>query len=302
MKEMNAKLVVSLVVLSAAVFSTGCETIVRENIISSIDTGIGASVTENKQTQLYELKAGYIHSQFYSIPTGKLVSNKNGSANDTKTVTSNKGGATDARYSNAANVTPEMVSGIKASTSLADVVLGLNVAENFAVGEAAVNSTAAIAMYISDAKNTNNANAAANAITGSTNKYAPDNSSALLQAYWTPKVSGTVTTAASSAAVTGTGTKFKTEVAVGDQIAVASDLRKVTTITDDTHLTAAASFSVMGNTAQYTIYSAQHQNAVQSWLVSNGMQKEDIEMLMISDLMADARKKAVQDLKLQPQK
>lgn len=54
------------VLMSAAIaLATGCKTIVRENIITSIDTGVGASLAENKQTQSYEFKVGYIRSQFY---------------------------------------------------------------------------------------------------------------------------------------------------------------------------------------------------------------------------------------------
>ena len=134
--------------------AAGCSTVVRENIISSIDTGIGATVAENKQTQLYELKAGYIHSQFYSIPTGKLVENE---------ANTNRLNESDHR-SNRADITPQLVSGIHAKTSLADVILGIEVSESFAVGSDAVKSTAAIAMYISDAKNTNNAVQAASAV------------------------------------------------------------------------------------------------------------------------------------------
>jgi hypothetical protein len=168
MKTEKFSCLVALVsVMAAGLFTTGCKTIVRENIISSIDTGLGATLAENKQTQLYELKAGYIHSQFYSIPTGKMVEN-DGVANDTAIVTSSTtAGVTQtqaAKYSNAANITPQLVSGIKASTSLADVVVGMNISENFAVGDVAVNSYAASAMYISSANNTNSADAAAKAV------------------------------------------------------------------------------------------------------------------------------------------
>ena len=145
----------------AALLFTGCETIVRENIISSIDTGVGATVAENKQTQMYEFKAGYIRSQFYSIPTGKLVKNEN---DNTALATSTNGALTHAQISNAANVTPQVVSGIKEHSGLADLLVGMDVSENFAVGEVAVMSPAAVAMYIASASNTNNAAAAAKAV------------------------------------------------------------------------------------------------------------------------------------------
>ena len=134
----------------AALLFAGCSTVVRENIVTSIDTGIGASIAENKQTQMYELKAGYIHSQFYSIPTGKIVSNEKGATNDIR--------------SNNANITPQVVSGIHAKTSLADILLGMEVSENFAVGSIAVMSPAASAMYVADAKTPTNAVSAAAAV------------------------------------------------------------------------------------------------------------------------------------------
>jgi len=140
---------------------TSCSTIVRENIISSIDTGVGATVAENKQTQMYELKAGYIRSQFYSIPTGKLVENTNSS---TALVTSTNSIVTNAQISNAANITPQVVSGIKEHSGLGDLLLGMDVSENFAVGEVAVMSPAAVAMYIATAQNSTNAAAASKAV------------------------------------------------------------------------------------------------------------------------------------------
>jgi hypothetical protein len=135
----------------------GCETPVREDIIASVDTGIGASVAENKQTQMYELKAGYIHSQFYSIPTGKVVQNEQSGS-------TNYLGILKDKRSNRADITPQVVSGIHAKTSLADVILGMEISENFAVGSDAVKSAAASAMYVADAKTATNALAAADAV------------------------------------------------------------------------------------------------------------------------------------------
>jgi hypothetical protein len=143
------------------ILGAGCKTIVRENIISAIDTGVGATLAENKQTQLYELKAGYIRSQFYSIPTGKLVENDNP---DTQIVLDKNGKTVKAKISNAANITPQVVAGIRSHTGLQDILLGMDVSENFAVGEVAVNSDAATAMYISNAQKPGNATAASEAV------------------------------------------------------------------------------------------------------------------------------------------
>lgn len=139
-----------LFMTAVILLATGCQTIVRENIISSIDTGVGATVAENKQTQMYELKAGYIRSQFYSIPTGKLVENTNANS-ETSIVTNPGGNTTNAKISNAANITPQVVSGIKEHSGLGDLLLGMDVSENFAVGDVAVMSPAAVAMYIANA-------------------------------------------------------------------------------------------------------------------------------------------------------
>jgi hypothetical protein len=142
----------SLGLLPPLFVAAACTTVVRENIISSIQTGVGITVAENPQTQLYEAKAGYIRSQFYSIPTGKNVESK-----DNKE-----------KLSNDAQATPQVVSGIRLSTGARHLFLGIDVSESFAVGETAVNSKAAIAMYISEAKDPVTALAASKATTAIT--------------------------------------------------------------------------------------------------------------------------------------
>ncbi len=126
-------------------FATGCSTVVRENIVSDINTGIGASLTENAKTQMYELKLGFIRTQFYSIPTGKKVEGEG--------------------QTNRADLVPDLVSGIRAHSGIEHLFIGMDVSENFAVGSSAVWSPAAIAMYLSQAKNGSNAIAAALAVT-----------------------------------------------------------------------------------------------------------------------------------------
>ncbi|HEY3864270.1 MAG TPA: hypothetical protein VGO59_20555 [Verrucomicrobiae bacterium] len=143
----------------------GCSTIIRENIVTSVDTGIGASLAENKQTQMYEMKVGYIRSQFYSVPTGKVV------ANEGKTAIT---GEEDLR-TNAADVTPQLVSGIRMHSGLQDLLLGLDVSENFAVGATAVQSQAAVAMYIATAQSPTNAQAASTAVSALTTINSPPN-------------------------------------------------------------------------------------------------------------------------------
>jgi len=125
------------------VFLAGCKTVGRENIISTINTGIGATLTENPQTQLYEVKLGFIRTQFYSVPTGKNVEGTN--------------------QSNNASLTPEVVSGIRAHSGAEHLFLGMDVSESFAVGKIAVMSPAAVAMYVAQAETATAANAASQA-------------------------------------------------------------------------------------------------------------------------------------------
>lgn len=114
----------------------GCSTVLRENIISSVETGTGISIHENPTTQLYEIRAGFIRSQFYSIPTGKVVKNKNAEPREPDPVLSNK-----------ADITPVVVSGIHSKSDWTNLIFGMDISENFAVGKEAVNSEAAKAMF-----------------------------------------------------------------------------------------------------------------------------------------------------------
>ncbi len=134
--------------LLLCVTATGCADIVKQTIVSSVNTGIGASVTENPQTQLYEVKVGYIRTQFYSVPTGKMFCSKEDAA----------AGCTS---SNDAGLAPQLVSGIRMHSGFEQLLLGIDVSENFAVGDKAVNSPAAVAMYIANADTDAKASAAA---------------------------------------------------------------------------------------------------------------------------------------------
>lgn len=138
-----------LLVVALAGLGTGCST-VRENIISSVNTGFGIQVTQNPQTQVPEVKVGYVRSQFYSIPTAKTVGKIRNNLSPTATAPLND-----------PSKTPELVSGIKAGASSKSGIVGMDIAENFAVGHEAVNSRAAIAMYIAQANNAQSATAAA---------------------------------------------------------------------------------------------------------------------------------------------
>lgn len=138
-----------MLLLTPVLLGASCSTtVVRENIISDINTGIGASLTENPKTELYEVKLGFIRTQFYSVPTGKQV----------------EGGIA----TNRADLVPNLVSGIRARSGIEHLFVGMDVSENFAVGDIAVMSPAAVAMYLSQAKDTASAAAAASAVTNLT--------------------------------------------------------------------------------------------------------------------------------------
>lgn len=130
-----------------ALLGSGCTSVMKQNITSTVNTGIGISVAPN-QNQVHEIKVGYIRSQFYSIPTGKTFDEAgNPTSNDAKNV-------------------PQLVSGIKMHSGIDNLIVGMDVSENFAVGNVAVNSKAATAMYIASAKDPKSAKAASEAVLG----------------------------------------------------------------------------------------------------------------------------------------
>ncbi len=151
--------------LPVLLLGIGCKTVVRENIISSIETGLGVTVAENPKTESYEAKVGFIRSQFYSVPTGKVVeqSGETTVKSDGKSKSKEEKKGTD-KLSNRANVTPELVSGIRVHSGAEHLFIGADISESFAVGKIAVTSGAATAMYIANAKNDRTARAAAKAV------------------------------------------------------------------------------------------------------------------------------------------
>jgi hypothetical protein len=131
----------------------GCKTVARENVLSTVNTGVGISLSENPQTELYEVKFGFIRSQFYSVPSGKVVQGDKNFLNATN------------QFSNQAQMTPNVVSGIRVQSDLRHLFLGADIVESFALGSDAVKSRAAVAMYISNAETDQKATNAAAATT-----------------------------------------------------------------------------------------------------------------------------------------
>lgn len=144
----TSRLTILAAATATSLLASGCSTtVVRENIISSVNTGVGLQIAENPKTQLYEVKVGYLRNQFYSIPTAKDVKRGGNVASATNHVG-----------------TPQVVSGFGGSLDLNHQALGGGIAENFAVGETAVGSPAAVMMYMGTARTPDAAKAMAEAI------------------------------------------------------------------------------------------------------------------------------------------
>lgn len=148
MKPIELRIFLAAVLSLSGWGGAGCKTVARETIISSINTGIGISLTQNPRSDMYEVKLGYIRSQYYSVPTGKNVEQP---------------GTNEVQLAHHADITPEVLSGIRVESSARDLFLGANITESFAVGSYAVMSPAAVAMYVSQAKDAARADAAASA-------------------------------------------------------------------------------------------------------------------------------------------
>ncbi len=131
------------------VFTSGCKTVLRENVISSINTVYGVEVAQNSQSGSYEFKLGFVRSQLHSVPTSKMV----------------EGGTSSPSLSSDPQNTPELVSGIRiGSDGGQSSSVSAKISENFAVGKIAVMSPAAVAMYLGQITNPAVATAAANAV------------------------------------------------------------------------------------------------------------------------------------------
>ena len=128
--------------------------------------------------------------------------------------------------------------------------------------------------------------------------FVEDDAGNLLENYWRPLKSGTLTVTSNSTQVVGTGTHFTTELATNFLLLVEADVAHVKTITDDTHLTTEEDFTESHSAASYEAIDPEHQQAIEDWLETNQMPDIAIEALVKGDLFSPARKKAVTDLKI----
>lgn len=114
----------SLAVLTASLFFQSCAT--NGYITSSVATVVGLDVSENPKTQIPHVRFGYARTGMYYVPTGKTTTP----------------GQTDAGGS--VRETPTLVSEIFVHSKFLD---GITISEKFAIGEAAVQSSAAATTF-----------------------------------------------------------------------------------------------------------------------------------------------------------
>lgn len=151
----------------AALLAAGCSTtVVRENVLASVNTTIGTTVMENDETQLYEARMGFIRHQFYSVPTGKVVEGTN--------------------QVNCPQAVPQLVSGLRAQSGVRQLWLGSDTSENFAVGVLGVTSPAAVAMFVSDGENAAYVSNALRGVSVTVGSFKKDPAIFCLTDYWRP--------------------------------------------------------------------------------------------------------------------
>jgi len=93
-------------------------------ITSSVNTVVGLDVSENPKTQVPHIRFGYVRSGLYYVPTGKTQTTSVGNADN----------------AGPANETPTLVSEIFVHSKF---LTDITISEKFAIGAAAVQSTAA---------------------------------------------------------------------------------------------------------------------------------------------------------------
>ena len=99
-------------------------------ITASVQSVIGLDVSENPQTQMPHVRFGYIRNQLYYVPTGKVVVGQGGT-------------------SGRADEAPALVSSIKLDSTFAQ---SMAIEERFAIGQAAIESPAAQALFNPEGK------------------------------------------------------------------------------------------------------------------------------------------------------
>lgn len=84
--------------------------------------------------------------------------------------------------------------------------------------------------------------------------------------------------------VKGTGTRFKTELAAGDQIRGAGGIRTVVTILSDTELAVSAKWNIAAQGASFDILPLQGLDVVDNFISRTGLSRSELDDLLIQDL------------------
>lgn len=149
-----------VLVATSAAGPGGCsDRLLRENVFANTETMVGVQLAQNAQTQMYELKAGFVRHELFLVPTGKrVVYNADGEVVPTDDTITN--GQVTARKTasgeNAADRTPEVLGEIMVDGALpfAPGQGGnpprVGVYQRLAVGKLAVAQPAAIALFARD--------------------------------------------------------------------------------------------------------------------------------------------------------
>lgn len=109
-----------------------------------------------------------------------------------------------------------------------------------------------------------------------------------INAQMSKRLTGTVSKTAASAAVVGVGTKFLTEVQVGDRISipgVAEELKEVTNVADDLNITVASNFTNSGAAQVGTLYPA---NPIVCFVITE-CKADEMPVITLGDLTGDLK-------------
>lgn len=104
---------------------------------------------------------------------------------------------------------------------------------------------------------------------------------------------GTLTVEKTSVTVTGKGTKFKSEIALGDQIKIDKRVRTVISITSDTQLTVASTWGIDSANAAFTIFPSQGLDVVDNFISRTNFTRPELERLFVQDLSPEELKSEV---------
>lgn len=102
--------------------------------------------------------------------------------------------------------------------------------------------------------------------------------------YLPHKGTGTLTFNIGEQKITGTGTRFKTELTAGDQIKCADGIRTVVTITSDTELFVSVQCEIVAKQKGFDILPAQGLDIVDHFISRTGLSRTELDDLLIQDL------------------